>query len=151
MRTTIKKWNEGNLQFHVFHEPDDCPDLSYLEQDYSTDKSISKKEAAKYRKQDQERLEAYHRGEWYMTCVGCEISIATAMNWAVPTVIDRAYLGGVESDNGDIPKSHVLDLITSIGHAISYTKAQPLGQPNAHFIAAAPAMYEALQGLNVIP
>lgn len=122
MRTTIKKWNEGNLQFHVFHEPDDCPDLSYLEQDYSTDKSISKKEAAKYRKQDQERLEAYHRGEWYMTCVGCEISIATAMNWAVPTVIGRAYLGGVESDSGEYFNQLVTELADEARHDMETLK-----------------------------
>ena len=99
--TTIKEWTKGKLHYRTFYGQDEYPDISYLEQDYSTDKSITKKEAAKYRAQDQKRLDAYNRGDWYMGFVGCEISATTPTNWACPPLVGRAYLHGIESDSGE--------------------------------------------------
>lgn len=56
---------------------------------------------ADYIEQDYERAEAFNNNEWQYLTIGCEIAIKTAMNWAVPSVIGRAYLSGVESDSGD--------------------------------------------------
>jgi hypothetical protein len=99
MKETIKRWEEGNLVFHTFIGFDDDPDLSYLEQDYSKDKSISKREAKKYAEQDRKRLEAYNRGDWHMCYVGCEVFAKTKTNWAQPPMVARAYLHGIESDS----------------------------------------------------
>ena len=110
--TTIKEWTKGKLHYRTFYGQDEYPDVSYLEQDYSTDKSITKKEAAKYRAQDQKRLDAYNRGDWYMGFVGCEIRAATPTNWACPPLVGRAYLHGIESDSGEYINQVAEELVT---------------------------------------
>lgn len=97
MSTLIKR-QEGNLFIHCYTQPDECPDLSFLEQTYE---DCTPEERRKYQKQDRERLKAYQNGEWYMMGVCCDISVTTKTNWAVPTVIGRSSIWGVESDSGD--------------------------------------------------
>ena len=122
-RTVIKQWMEGDLQFTTFTEPDYDADLSYLEQDYSSDTSITAEEAAEYRRQDQERLDAYHRDEWYMLMVGCEIQAKTATNWAIPLMVGRAYLHSIESDSGSYIDEVANDMVEEARHDMAALKS----------------------------
>lgn len=82
-----------NVQIVTRH--DENPDLSYLE-DETRYKGVPAKEAAKYRKQDQERLAAYG-DDWNM------IGIYAVANVAIRGVIQRIRSGGlwgIESDSG---------------------------------------------------
>lgn len=83
-----------NVQIVTRHDED--ADLSYLE-DETRYKGVSAKEAAKYRKQDQERLASYGR-DWNM------IGIYAVANVAIRGVIQRIQSGGlwgIESDSGE--------------------------------------------------
>lgn len=70
-------------------------DLSYLEQDYN---DVPADEAAKYREQDRERLEAYQRGEWW--CVGIDACAVVVVNHVRQTITSGG-LWGIESDSGE--------------------------------------------------
>lgn len=83
---------------------DDDPDLSWLTQDYED----CGEDAAKYREQDRERLDAYDRGEWYMLGVCVEIRKQTTTKWANGGLeVGRASVWGIESDSGE---SHLAEV-----------------------------------------
>lgn len=86
----------GALTIKVSWCLDEDADLSYLNQDYA---DCSSDERAKYKAQDNARVEAFNRDEWVMVFCLVEVSIKTAMNWAVPFVVARASLSGIESDS----------------------------------------------------
>ena len=116
---TILKREQGNLLIHVYTMPDELPDLSYLEQDYS---DCTKEDQAQYKAQDRERLKAYHRGDWYMLGVCCDIAIKTDTNWVTPTVIGRSSVWGVESDSGDYLKELAEEQIAEAMHDLGNVK-----------------------------
>ena len=98
MKNTLLKRTRGPLLIHVYTEIDEDPDISCLQQDY---KEESPKDRQRYLAQDKARLDAYYKGDWHYVGVCCDISITTEMNWAVPTVIGRSSVWGVESDSGE--------------------------------------------------
>ena len=116
----ILERTEGKYLIKVYTEIDECPDLSYLGAYSKTPATVhidrqerGDMERGEYRyfnvgcgepdyiEQDYARAEAYNRGDWYTLTVCCEIAIKTNAQWAIPTVVGRAYLSGVESDSGD--------------------------------------------------
>lgn len=100
MKDTILKRTDGPYTYHVFKVLDQDPDLSWLT-DESRYADCLPEEIADYRKQDEERLSEYNRGNWYMVGVVCEVSIKTKTNWAVDPVIARSSVWGVESDSDE--------------------------------------------------
>lgn len=124
MKDTILKRQQGNLLIHVYTMPDESPDLSYLEQDYKEENATDR---ATYKAQDKQRLDDYHKGNWYMLGVCCDISIITATNWAVPTIIGRSSVWGVESDSGDYLKELAEEQIVEAMHDIENVKAALCG------------------------
>jgi hypothetical protein len=60
---------------------------------------IDADERAKYESQDAERIDAYERGDWDLVGVCCDVRIVTDTRWAVPTIVGRASIWGVESDS----------------------------------------------------
>jgi hypothetical protein len=81
---------------------DESPDLSWLTQDYN-EPSIPPEEAAKYRAQDAERLDAYERGDWHMRGIRLAAEITLTRPGRVDEVFHLSTPGiwGVESDSGD--------------------------------------------------
>lgn len=82
----------------VDHVVDHDADLSYLLQDYD---DVSEHERAQYKKQDTERMAAYHRGDWSMIGIAVTIRKQTATsNWADGGLeVGRASLWSIESDS----------------------------------------------------
>jgi hypothetical protein len=80
---------------------DTDPDLSYLQQDY-TSKEVSAKENRMYQAQDKKRLEAYYNDEWHMTGVKAVAEIHIIKdNWTEVINVDSFGLWGIESDSGE--------------------------------------------------
>lgn len=98
MKDTLIQRTQGPLLIHVYTEIDEDPAISYLQQDY---KEESPEDRRKYLAQDKARLDAYYKGDWHYVGVCCDISIKTETNWAIPTVIGRSSVWGVESDSGE--------------------------------------------------
>ena len=124
-KRTIAK---GGLVYTVGLVHDETPDLAYLKQRYQSDTPEDRK---KYRKQDRERLAGYEAGRWFMVGVVCEVSIKTATNWAVPHVVARASVWGIESDSSD--------------SFITETEEEQIAEADADLKATADALAEAMK------
>ena len=118
------------VEIDVIEYEDEIPDLSHLkitpEGHYGIDGSEwkgvseeSKSEVIKkygsiwnacveYAKQDKERLDAFHRGEWKMLCImaSAKIQIPTG-NGLISQIIQSGTMCGIESDSSE---EHVLGL-----------------------------------------
>jgi hypothetical protein len=107
----------------VIVEPDDYPDLSWLEQDYE-----GEPDAELYKAQDKRRLDAYHNGEWYMVGVyataevirefpnGGYQHVATARSgglWGIESDSDPEYFKSV----GDEQLDELKDILADMGIA----------------------------------
>ncbi len=82
---------------------DEDPDLSHLKQSYN-EPSITSAEAEKYKIQDDKRLDAYDRGDWYMMGVRATADVAiTPKGSSAGTLvtISSGGLWGIESDSGE--------------------------------------------------
>lgn len=79
---------------------DEQPDLSWLEQDYN-DPSITPEEATRYRAEDAARLDAFHRGDWYMVGVRLAADVRLVRPGRVDKIIRLTTPGiwGIESDS----------------------------------------------------
>jgi hypothetical protein len=115
---TIFKVVEGGYIIHAYKVVDEDPDLSHLGEYAATPAKvhIDRKERgdmgrnefryfnlgtgdADYIEEDYKRAEAYNRGEWCMMGVCVDIHVKTKTNWAVPPVVGRASVWGIESDS----------------------------------------------------
>lgn len=50
---------------------------------------------------DADRLRGLEQGDWQFVILGAVVTMDNGAHWALPNVIGRAYLGGIESDSGD--------------------------------------------------
>jgi len=87
------------IEFRDLTTPDDCPDLSWLvDESRYTDESAADRRKAE--QQDQDRLDAYNRGDWSMIGLQCQATIyipAGGSSFAVYTLTSPG-VWGVESD-----------------------------------------------------
>ena len=93
---------------------DESPDLSWLEQDYSDCKPA---DAALYRKQDAERLAAYHHGEWHMRGVRAVAVVSYPIGNGSRRLetFTSGGLWGIESDcSGDYEKELASEQINEL-------------------------------------
>ena len=94
---TTKAMNKVTISYARMTTPDEYPDLSYLEQDYSD--VADEAERAKYREQDRLRLEAYNRGDWACIGIRAQATIAIKRNGYTTTyTLKSPGLWGIESD-----------------------------------------------------
>ena len=104
----------------VKRETDDNPDLSFLKQDYAEVKN--EKERQKYLKQDEDRLVAYDRGDWYMIGIVAEAEVSYPIDaqgnrriewfksgglWGIESDSDEKYIKEVEEEQSDDLKAHL--------------------------------------------
>jgi hypothetical protein len=100
------------VRVHVEH--DDDPDLSWLG-DEANYKGCPPEEVARYMAQDQERLDAYNRGDWHM----CYVWVALVDEDGA-TVVRSGGLHGVESDAGESYLDEIVrDELGEIGDQVS--------------------------------
>jgi hypothetical protein len=87
----------GNLIIETYRvvDPDKAPEVTA---DNYTGEPAD--DIARYLKEDQARYDAWMRGDWEYLGVCVDIRIKTATNWAVPSIVGRASIWGVESDSG---------------------------------------------------
>jgi hypothetical protein len=87
------------VTFERLEIPDNDPDLSYLEQDYSDSPAD---EAEKYREQDRKRLAEYRRGGWYMVGIRARANISIPHSgYTTMYSLESPGLWGIESDSGE--------------------------------------------------
>lgn len=104
---TKQRTMSGPFELHVINEPDyDHPEPKVNPDDYT---GCTADEIATYVEQDQQRLDAYRRGDWYFLRLGVELRVRNRNNWAVWATVGRAYLAGVESDSEQIYIDNELD------------------------------------------
>lgn len=102
----------SNNQITIKHKLDENPDLSYLEQDFKEDKSITEKERQKMVKQNKERLDAYNNGQW------CAIGIFARANIEIPLprdesgnrIIQEIRSGGLWGIESDSPREYIEEI-----------------------------------------
>ena len=106
-------FEKDGLTYTVRRVVDEDPDLSHLGtfSDAYQDGAIEHgnerlnvyryfiPENPEYGQQDYERMLAFDHGKWCMVGITVDISIKTKTNWAVPPVVGRASVWGVESDS----------------------------------------------------
>lgn len=107
--------------------PDEDPDLSYLEQDYS---ELERAERERYIYADKLRLDAYRRGEWSTVGVRlvAEVTYDREGHIDRPIEIRSAGVWGIESDSGrdyahEAGLSQADDLREQL-EALRFTKAE---------------------------
>lgn len=94
----------------VIQAIDESPDLSYLE-DENRYKGVPVKEAAKYREEDQKRIESYGR-DWWMTGIWAEAQVVVD---SVVQTIRSGGIWGIESDSHEgYPKEVALEEVSAL-------------------------------------
>lgn len=88
------------ITFERRQKPDDCPDLSHLQQDYC---DVPSADAEKYKREDAARITAYDNGEWEMRYLWVRASVMVPIGGNSFTCfeIDSAGCGGIESDSDE--------------------------------------------------
>lgn len=93
-----RSFKQDGFTVTVKHEFDEYGGLSWLT-DVNRYAGCAPEEIAEYQKQDNERLEAYDRGDWCLIGVCVSIRKQTSSNWANGGLeVGRASVWGIESD-----------------------------------------------------